>query len=258
MPTGIAARRRAVTGALAEPVGPSSAMRFEAQAALEVILDDPDGGLFAADLAGLAQGANRLLLGNEIVQFARVQPLGEARWRLTGLLRGRGGTEWAAAEGHAVGTAVALLDSRLVELDARTLDMARGGGFAALGATDDAPAEALLEGAGESLRPPSPVHGRITTSVGGGLDLRWTRRARGQWRWPDQVDQPLVEQEERYEVGIGDPDTPLARWIVDRPHLAIDTGSLAGMRESNRGAPIWVRQSGSLAASRPLRIGELA
>ena len=33
---------------------------------------------------------NRMIVGGEVLQFARAKPLGDGRWRLSGLLRGRG------------------------------------------------------------------------------------------------------------------------------------------------------------------------
>ncbi len=48
-----------------------------------------------SDLA-LTAGDNAALLGDEIVQFGRAEALGGGRFRLSRLLRGRRGTEWAA------------------------------------------------------------------------------------------------------------------------------------------------------------------
>src|SRR3546814_6313967 len=58
--------------------------------------------------AMLLAGANRAMIGNELVQFGGAEQLGPALWRLTRLLRGRAGTEVAAA--HGTGTPFVLLD----------------------------------------------------------------------------------------------------------------------------------------------------
>jgi hypothetical protein len=47
-------------------------------------------------------GANLALIGDELIQFGRAEQLGPGLFRLSHLLRGRRGTEWAAA-GHSVG-----------------------------------------------------------------------------------------------------------------------------------------------------------
>ena len=110
---GQSASERAVTGSLVLGLGSSTAIRFESAASLRVQLLDHDAGLVPITLAGLAQGDNRLLVGNEVVQFLSAEPLGGGSWDLRGLLRGRGGTEFEAAQGHLPGTAVTLLDDRL-------------------------------------------------------------------------------------------------------------------------------------------------
>jgi hypothetical protein len=65
-------------------------------------------------------GANLLLVGQEIIQFADAEQLGPSDWRLSKLLRGRRGTEWAMSM-HQVGEFVLVLDpaalSRVSSLD---------------------------------------------------------------------------------------------------------------------------------------------
>lgn len=49
------------------------------------------------------------VLGSELLQFGGAEPLGEGRWRLTRLLRGRVGTEWAT-DLHTAGETFALME----------------------------------------------------------------------------------------------------------------------------------------------------
>jgi hypothetical protein len=74
-----------------------------------VQLIDPDQWLTSSDDDALAAGANLALIGDELVQFGDVTPLGGGRFRLERLLRGRAGTE-AAASGHAVEEIFCLID----------------------------------------------------------------------------------------------------------------------------------------------------
>ena len=53
------------------------------------------GWLLSCDDEALAQGVNLAVLGGEVLQFGAVEPLGEGRFRLSRLLRGQYGTEWA-------------------------------------------------------------------------------------------------------------------------------------------------------------------
>src|SRR5690606_20783767 len=106
----------------------------------------------------LANGANRALLGGEVVQFAEAISLGGAGWRLRGLLRGRGGTEAAALAGHPPGARFVLLDDRPIALDAASI-----GGSAsvvAIGLAESEPAIAPIDNPGLTLRPLAPVHPR--------------------------------------------------------------------------------------------------
>ncbi|WP_143293715.1 phage tail protein, partial [Burkholderia pseudomallei] len=59
----------------------------------------------------IANGAGLALLGSELIQFANVTPLSDgASFVLSGLLRGRKGTEWATGT-HVTGETFVLLDS---------------------------------------------------------------------------------------------------------------------------------------------------
>jgi hypothetical protein len=250
LPAGTAAPVRAAMGRLERPLAASPAIVFEPEASLEVLCDDPAAEFASADGAALAAGANRLLVGDEIVQFMQAMPLGAGRWRLAGLLRGRGGTEAEAGEGHTVGTRVCLLDDRLHLLDGAAFDPATER-LAAIGVADPEPVYAAVRAPGRSRRPLAPVHPVASPAPDGGLLLEWTRRARGSWVWRDGVDVPLVEESERYEVGAGPADAPLAVWSAAAPALALAAGDLAPLPP---GTLLWVRQIGSHARSRVLAL----
>ena len=66
--------------------------------AVDVELVDPEQWLTSCDDDGLAAGQNLAVLGSEMIQFGQATPLGGGRFQLGRLLRGRGGTEWAAAD----------------------------------------------------------------------------------------------------------------------------------------------------------------
>jgi hypothetical protein len=96
------------------------------------------------------------------------------------------------------------------------------------------------------------VHARAQASDDGGLVLRWTRRSRGAWTWPDHVDLPLNEQAEAYVVGLGDADAPALRWELSQPLIEFSPATLAQLATDHPGEPLWVRQVGTFAASDPL------
>jgi hypothetical protein len=258
VPIGSTGSRRSVLGSTLDAVLPSAALVLERSASVEVQLVSEDFVLTSAPLASLANGANRALIGDEIVQFATAESLGDARWRLRGLLRGRGGTEAAALTGHAVEASFILLDDTLVTVDPAQLGAAREVTVAAIGLADQEPVFAQLANPGLSLRPLSPVHPRTTRNPGRGLIVEWTRRARGAWTWDDLLPTPLVEPTESYLVGLGNVDQPVARWEVSQPRLQIAHDQLASLSATHRGKPLWVRQVGLNGLSDALLLTTLA
>jgi hypothetical protein len=246
-PLGPSGRARSVLGLAETVVPPANPLLVDRGAGVTIQLVDPAMVLVDATGRQLALGANRALLGSEIIQFARAQPLGSGRWRLTRLLRGRGGTESALA-GHAVGERFVLLDTRLMAIDAGRVGAASEARLAAVGLSDEAPVYASIALRGITLRPLSPVHARVSALAGGGVALGWTRRARGAWSWPDGVDAPLHEQAERYLVTLGDPEAPDAAWNVTEPMLVLPGESVAALPPG----PLRVRQQGSYALSETL------
>ncbi|MDG5748239.1 phage tail protein [Qipengyuania sp. XHP0207] len=252
-----APRRRAISGVLTHSLPPGLPFRFDRAASLRVALEPATATLHPATPEMLARGANRLLLGSEIVQFSQAEPLGEGRWVLSGLLRGRGGTEDHAVHAHPAQTSITLLDERLVALRESEVQHTDGGQFAVIGLADTEPVYATLENPGLSRRPPFPCHGWLSFGADGSMACGWTRRARGGWAWLDAADQPLVEQAEAYEIGFGPPAAPHALYRTNSSRFSLDSASVATLRASHSGAAIWVRQQGSFAKSAALSLGVL-
>ena len=245
VPIAASGSRRAIGGVLAASLGRSPALLFEPAAAIEIECDWGEAELVTIDNTALAAGGNRLLVGSEIVQFMVATSLGAGRWRLSGLLRGRGGTEAEALTGHAAGTPIALLDDRLVLLDPTGFDPATDR-IAAIGAGDAEPVYAAVRDPGRSRAPLSPVHPVVHALPDGALALEWTRRARGQWVWLDGVETALVEEAEAYEIGAGPLSAPLRTWTSASPAFSIVSADLSDLAP---GTQIWVRQIGSIAHS---------
>ncbi len=76
---------------------------------VSVRLSNPAHFLLNADADALMAGANLALVGDELIQFERAEQLSLGLYRLSSLLRGRRGTEWAAST-HAAGEAFCLID----------------------------------------------------------------------------------------------------------------------------------------------------
>jgi Putative phage tail protein len=168
---------------------------------LDITLLHDDMTLLYASDDGLVGGANLALVGDELVQFGVADRIGVATWRLSRLLRGRRGTEWAAPL-HAAGEPFAMIgnDSCLpVPLPPGVSE----GAFLRLlaeGPGDETAVEADLSLCLESAKPPSPAHLRIKPLSGGDTLISWVRRSRLGWAWSSGGDAPLGEEAERYRL----------------------------------------------------------
>ena len=247
VPLGVSSRGMAVQGNSLVALAPSPGVVFEPDATLEIALSSGQAELQSVDETALLNGANRLLIGGEILQFRFAEPLGDADWRLTGLLRGRGGTEHLAAAGHPAGSPVVILDQQLLPISADRYDEI----CAESGLAGSAPVYAQLESEGVTLRPLAPVHPSHSLNAAGDPRWRWVRRARGSWRWLDGVDVPLVEEREAYRIGLGPAAAPFAQWEVSSPSFSLPAAQWAALEEAHPGAELWVSQIGSHAVSLP-------
>ena len=248
---GPSGRTRCPIGIALGALGPSSPLVLDRSAAVEIELIDPAMILAPATPRQLAAGANRALLGEEILQFASAESLGAGRWRLGGLLRGRGGTE-PAVDSHAAGERFVLLDGTATALDPALVGTAPDTRIAALGLGDPELVSAPIAQRGITLRPLCPVHGTAMLALDGTLHLAWTRRARGAWLWLDGVDVPLGESREAWDVTFGLGDSPVARWEPAEAALDLSAAQLAELAVAAPGGRFLVRQRGDAALSQPL------
>ena len=249
-------RVRCILGSAIDALASANPLLFDRSTTVTIELVASDMALTDATPRLMAAGANRALLGGEIIQFSRAVPLGNRRWRLEALLRGRGGTE-AAVAGHAVGERFVLLDGQPVALDPAMIGTATGTLIAATGLGDATPVEAAITLQGITRRPLSPVHRHALTLPDTSLELAWTRRARGAWGWLDGVDAPLHEQSEAYLVTYGPLAAPAAIWEVSSASLTIDAAQKAALTAALPGESFRIRQQGTYALSEPLVLATL-
>ena len=162
------------------------------------------GLLTSVSLDELLNGQNAALLGREILQWQTATPLDAMTWRLSNLLRGRRGTEWAI-EGHAIGERFLVLspaslrreEMGLSEVGTSRLYRAVTMNTDLLTTTTQAFTNTAL-----GLKPYSPDHVHGTRNVSNDLTVTWVRRTRLGGLWIDGRDVLLGETSERYEVDI--------------------------------------------------------
>ena len=243
-----ALRTRAVIGTLTTRLRAASPHIIDRDGSVIIELLPSDQALVDCDMASLANGTNRARIGSEIVQFANAIALGDGRWRIEQLLRGRGGTEADIAD-HEPGTQFVLLDDRLTPLPPAAIDNPVPDTIVALGNADPEPVAALFESAGLSLRSLVPVHGRVQTLADGSISVNWVRRSRGGWQWLNQVETPLNEASEAYEISARTTDGETLFWETSTSSLLIspvDAARLAPL------AKVEIRQRGRVSLSLPL------
>ncbi|MFS0737168.1 phage tail protein [Sphingomonas sp. 1P06PA] len=183
-------------------LGTGTALMIDDIASVDIALLHDGLWLEGCDDDALIAGANAAMLGGELIQFGRAQPLGGGRFRLSRLLRGRRGTE-AAIVGHGPGERFVLIEPETLTpiivpreaLGTMATVLAIGAGDLADGVTT------TIRAAGRALLPPAPVHLEAQAD-GGDVLIGWTRRSRSGWSWVDGTDAPVGEEAERYRLTV--------------------------------------------------------
>ncbi|GHE05464.1 gene transfer agent (GTA) protein [Defluviimonas sp. 20V17] len=206
---------RASVGVLAAdlPAGPTS--RFDL--GNEVLVDLASGALVSVTDLALFAGANLLAVETapgqwELLQAGSAELVSAGRYRLTRLLRGQRGTEFAIGNPVRTGARVVVVDSALTALPIAAGDVGSPWnwrvGPAQRPVSDASYRAAAFTPSGIGLRPFSVGHIAQpwrTAGTPGDLTLSWVRRSRAlaadSWA---AVEVPLAEEAEAYAVEILD------------------------------------------------------
>ncbi len=169
----------------------------------------------------ILNGGNVGLLGNEIFQFKNAVLVTGTTYRLSGLLRGRFGTEWASV-GHGIGERFVLLSSPgVIQVQPTpTSDIGQPRIYQAVtaGQAIGSGVQQTITEKGNTLVCFSPV---LLNAGGAGyyddIILTWTRRNRITWQWLESVDTPMSEATESYLVSIFNGATVVRTFTVGTP-----------------------------------------
>lgn len=156
------------------------------------------------------QSFNLAMVGAEVLQFRSAELLSAGLYKLTGLLRGRRGTDWAM-EDHAASEDFVLLTSDTVRFfPLSNSDLARTRYYKGVtaGQTLSAVESEAITPMGVALKPFSPVHIGVDRE-GAEPVVSWIRRTRYATRVGGALPQsiPLGEATEAYEVDVYADDT---------------------------------------------------
>lgn len=174
---------------------------FDESSTVTVLLTS--GELASLTAAAVLNGANAAVLGEEIIQFKNATLIATNTYTLTGLLRGRRGTEYAT-DSHSVGERFVLLpvtDYAAPVGELFQTKLYKGVTFGKPIASVPAVSFANM---GQAARCYSPSHVYGGTDASGNITINWTRRTRIGGTWKDFADVPLSEAVEKYIVQVWD------------------------------------------------------
>jgi len=192
---------QATIGAVLNIIPAATIYTWDNSTTIDVLLTF--GQLQSVTDIGVLNGANVCVIGDEVIQFQTATLLDTNKYRLSNLLRGRLGTEWAVGS-HTAGERFIMLTNAV----ARELIASSGWGISkkfkpvTVGSTLGATTAQDYAYAAKALKPYAPVHIEGSRNGGGDLTINWKRRTRIGGDWRDAVDIPLSEESERYEVEI--------------------------------------------------------
>ena len=107
------ATKEASWGIVETVPAPSSALTIDTTTVINVKLKT--GQLISITDTALLAGANKCMIGHEVVQFGVATLIGDKEYALSRLLRGRHGSEWAM-DSHVVNELFVLMDDSLIKM----------------------------------------------------------------------------------------------------------------------------------------------
>lgn len=174
---------------------------FDENSTVTVLLTS--GTLTSATEDAVLNGENMAILGLEIFQFKNATLVGTDTYELSGLLRGRRGTE-DAIPAHSIGERFAMLPLTNVDTPVGNLFQTHIYKAVTFGQTLASATPIYFANMGMATRPYSPVQVGGGINASGDLTINWKRRTRIGGAWLDFVDVPLGEASEDYVVQIWD------------------------------------------------------
>ena len=189
---------------------------------LNVRLLNDDHQLDSATELEVLNGANAGAVGNEIIQWRTSALEPDGSYTLSGLLRGRKGTEWATA-GHTSGESFVVLDDTalsFVPVPVEEKNLSRQFAVVSVGMPWSSALAQELTARIRNMMPLSICHVAGELDGGGDLTISWKRKTRIGGEWADGGDVPLGETSESYEIDIYD-GSEVVRTIASSTQTAV-------------------------------------
>ncbi|WP_342269472.1 GTA baseplate fiber-binding domain-containing protein [Rickettsia endosymbiont of Orchestes rusci] len=169
----------------------------------EIIIQLLYGTLQSVNELAMLNGANKALIGDELIQFQNAELIGDKKYKLTRLLRGRSGTEWAI-NSHKTGDKFILLNNEIINVPIPNNLIGKPVNYKAvtIGKTLAETDSFTFTYTGRALKPFAPVYAQAIKDAEGNINISWLRRSRIDNDWRDYVDVPIGEELEKYEIDI--------------------------------------------------------
>lgn len=196
----------APAGRLATPLADGITSTFDEAATLTVDMDY--GELEARTEAALLEGANTAAIGADgrwqLIQFRDVVQVTPTRYTLSGIIRGRRGTEHETYSSQSGDRFVLLSTGAVIRLALQAADIGAERVYRAvtIGASYASGTNQSHTARGVALRPFSPVDIALTDQDSGDVRITWTRRNRLGQELRDGVEIAMSEASELYAVDI--------------------------------------------------------
>lgn len=176
-------------------------------------------------------GANLCIIGEELVQYRSAVLIAENTYRLSGLLRGRFGTEHYI-KGHIPGERFVRIHADFVEqITVPSADWFKPYvyryGAASYNVLHESYQQKAATVQAKGSIPLSPCHVEGQRTKAGDLVITWIRRTRGDGDMKDYTDVPLNETTEKYECAIVKDGAEIRTFVTSTPHVVYTAAEMA-------------------------------
>jgi hypothetical protein len=185
---------------------------FDAQNVVRVELTAGSGDLESATEAQVLSGANRAIIGSEVIAFKTATLVRDRVYDLSGLLRGLRGTEWAMPM-HIALERFVLLPVYEATIAASEIGITRHYKAVTLGNSVEESDEHAFRYDAVRLKPFAPVHVGGGTDASGNVTVNWTRRSRTAAGGLNGAT-PLGEESEEYVLQVWDSAYALCARVI--------------------------------------------
>lgn len=177
---------------------------FDYRYTVDVVLADSSMSLSSSTRENVLKGANYMMLGNELIQFVTATLLSPLTYRLSGLLRGRKGTEWAMGSHQSGENAVLITTSRVASVPQNftNLNVPLLYKAVSFGSTLEDTFSFTFTNTGRRRKPLAPWSLTGGRNAAGDLSIKWAPRTRFPTNWVNGINAPIGESQESYAVYI--------------------------------------------------------